>query len=215
MNGKAPDMYRVSSVFHLTVSGSSKGSINNSMQRFGFIVFNFRIDVHSRFAVLMTCQILHRLRINTFVNQIGDVGVPQHVRSHLEVCRIHQLGIIRLMLTKPWLYSMLDGLSIYIGVITAFCGRTDCYVLPGPHKLCFHQNSSLRIPSGTVPLSFLHIRKPAGPALIRPEHRDWRGINHLADKPGFLSFAVVSDLHTLIWIKPARYHADTAPGSAF
>ena len=72
---------------------------------------------------------------NTFVNQIGDVGVPQHVRSHLEVHRIHQLGIVRLMLTKPWLYSMLDGLPIYIGVITAFCGGTDCYVLPDPHKL--------------------------------------------------------------------------------
>ena len=77
MNGKAPDMYPVSSVFHLTVSGSSKGSINNSMQRFWFIVFNFRIDVHSRFAVLMACQILHRLWINTLVNQVGDVGVPQ------------------------------------------------------------------------------------------------------------------------------------------
>ena len=54
MNGKAPDMYPVSSVFHLTVSGSSKGSINNSMQRFWFIVFNFRIDVHSYFTVFMS-----------------------------------------------------------------------------------------------------------------------------------------------------------------
>ena len=52
-------------------------------------------------------------------------------------------------------------------------------------------------------------------ALIQPEHRDWQDINHLADKPSFLSYAVVSNLHTLIWIKPARYHADTAPGSAF
>ena len=51
--------------------------------------------------------------------------------------------------------------------------------------------------------------------ILRPEHRDWRDINHLADKPSFLSFAVVSNLHTLIWIKPARYHAETAPGSAF
>ena len=78
------------------------------------IILDFRIDVHSRFAVLMACQILHRLRINAFVNQIGDVGVPQHVRSHLEAHRIHQLGIVRLVLTKPWLYSMLDGLPIYI-----------------------------------------------------------------------------------------------------
>ena len=53
------------------------------------------------------------------------------------------------------------------------------------------------------------------PALIRPEHRDWRDINHLTDKPSFLSFAVVSNLHTLIWIKPARYHAVTASSSAF
>ena len=40
----------------------------------------------------------------------GAVGVPQHVWGHLEVHRIHQFGIVRLMLTKPWLYSMLDGL---------------------------------------------------------------------------------------------------------
>lgn len=39
-------------------------------------------------------------------------SMSQHVRSHLEVHRIHQLGIVRLMLTKPWLYSMLDGLPI-------------------------------------------------------------------------------------------------------
>ena len=91
----------------------------------------------------MAGQILHRLWINALVNQIGDVGMPQLMRSHLEVHRIHQLGIVRLMLTKPWLYSMLNGLSIYIGVITAFCGRTDCYVLPDPHKLFFRQNSSL------------------------------------------------------------------------
>ena len=117
--------------------------IHNAAQFLRFIILDFRIDVHSRFAVLMACQILHRLWINTFVNQIGDVGVPQHVRSYLEVHRIHQLWIVRLMLTKPWLYSMLDGLPIYIGVITAFCGGTDCYVLPDPHKLCFRQNSSL------------------------------------------------------------------------
>ena len=30
--------------------------------------------------------------------------------------RIHQFGIVWLMLTKPWLYSMLDGSSIYISV---------------------------------------------------------------------------------------------------
>ena len=82
--------------------------IHNAAQFLRFIILDFRIDVHSRFAILMACQILHRLRINTFVNQISDVGVPQHVRSHLEVHRIHQLGIVRLMLTKPWLYSMLD-----------------------------------------------------------------------------------------------------------
>ena len=53
------------------------------------------------------------------------------------------------------------------------------------------------------------------PALIQPEHRDWQDISHLADKTSFLLFAVFSNLHTLIWIKPARYHPDTAPGSAF
>ena len=92
--------------------------IHNAAQFLRFIILDFRIDVHSRFAVLMACQILHRLRINTFVNQIGDVGVPQHVRSHLEVHRIHQLGIVRLMLTKPWLYSMLPRSTNYSPIIS-------------------------------------------------------------------------------------------------
>ena len=92
--------------------------IHNAAQFLGFIILDFRIDVHSRFAVLMACQILHRLRINTSVNQIGDVGVPQHVRGHLEVHRIQQLGIVRLMLTKPWLYSMLPRSTKYSTIIS-------------------------------------------------------------------------------------------------
>ena len=57
-----------------------------------------------------------------------------------------QIGKGTRRIMTPFLYfsiKSLYGLSIYIGVITAFCGRTDCYVLPNPHKLCFRQNSSL------------------------------------------------------------------------
>ena len=48
-------------------------SIHNAAYFLSFIILDLCIDVHSRFAILMTCQILHRLRINAFVNQIGDV----------------------------------------------------------------------------------------------------------------------------------------------
>ena len=45
----------------------------------------FRVNVHSNLAVLVTGKALHRLRICSGMNPVGDIDVPQLVRCDLEI----------------------------------------------------------------------------------------------------------------------------------
>lgn len=49
------------------------------------IVLHLGVNVHSHLAVLVPSQILDSLRINAFMNQIRDIGVPEKMRRHIEI----------------------------------------------------------------------------------------------------------------------------------
>ena len=58
-----------------------KSTVYNRSEIFGLIVLQFAVDIHRCFGILMPCKVLHRLWINTGINQICDVGMTQHIKS--------------------------------------------------------------------------------------------------------------------------------------
>ena len=59
----------------------------------------------------MSGKVLDRLGVNTCIQKIGDVGMPQQVRCHIEVQAIHNVGIVFLMSSQTRLNSVLDALA--------------------------------------------------------------------------------------------------------
>ena len=66
----------------------------------------------------MSGKVLDRLGVNTCIQKIGDVGMPQQVRCHIEVQAIHNVGIVFLMSSQTRLNSVLDALSVHILIIS-------------------------------------------------------------------------------------------------
>ena len=67
--------------------------------------------------------------------KIGDVGMPQQVRCHIEVQAIHNVGIVFLMSSQTRLNSVLDALSVHILIIGTLLGRPNNDVLPDTFEL--------------------------------------------------------------------------------
>ncbi len=65
------------------------------------------------------------LGVNTCIQKIGDVGMPQQVRCHIEVQAIHNVGIVFLMSSQTRLNSVLDALSVHILIIGTLLGRPE------------------------------------------------------------------------------------------
>ena len=78
----------------------SKSSFKSLYNFFRLVVFDFGVYIHSNLAVFVTSQILNRLWINTSSDQIGDIGVPQLVRSYFEIERIDYISIVSCLLSK-------------------------------------------------------------------------------------------------------------------
>ena len=66
-------------------------TIDDGRKLFGFIILGFCVDVHGNLTVLMTCQILDRLCINSRIDQVGDIGVTQLMRRYCEVQAVHDI----------------------------------------------------------------------------------------------------------------------------
>ena len=64
------------------------------------IVLHLGVNVHSHLAVLMPSQILHSLRIDAFMNQIRDIGVPEKMRRHMKIQSIVDALVRSASLTK-------------------------------------------------------------------------------------------------------------------
>ena len=56
-----------------------KSTVYYTEQLLWLIILDLSIDVHSCFAVFMSCKILNRLGINSGIKQVRDVCVPELV----------------------------------------------------------------------------------------------------------------------------------------
>ena len=68
-----------------------KRTIYYPKQLLWFIVLHFCIDVHSCFAVFVSGKVLDGLWINTSIEKIGNVSVPQLMRGYIKVQRISDM----------------------------------------------------------------------------------------------------------------------------
>ena len=70
-----------------------KRTIYYPKQLLWFIVLHFCIDVHSCFAVFVSGKVLDGLWINTSIEKIGNVSVPQLMRGYIKVQRISDFWV--------------------------------------------------------------------------------------------------------------------------
>ena len=107
-----------------------KCGIYHTTELFGFIVLDFRVNVHSCLAVLVPCKILNRLGINSSVQEIGDIGMSKLVRRYIKIQAVNDLRIVLLMLTQCWIHQNLNGLAIHILITVPGLRSSDNNVLP-------------------------------------------------------------------------------------
>ena len=60
-----------------------KRSIHHREKFLWLIILHLGIDVHSCFAIFMSCKVLDGLGVNPRVQQVGDVGMAQQMRRHM------------------------------------------------------------------------------------------------------------------------------------
>ena len=104
-------------------------------QLFWLIILHSCIDVHSCLTVFMSGKVLNCFGVNACIQEIGNVGMAQQVRSYLKVQAIHNVGVIFLMPAQARLNRVLDALSVHILIIGALFGRSNDDVLPDPFEL--------------------------------------------------------------------------------
>ena len=87
-----------------------KRTIYYPKQLLWFIVLHFCIDVHSCFAVFVSGKVLDGLWINSSIEKIGNVSVPQLMRGYIKVQRISDFGLIFLGHAQRWGNRVFDAL---------------------------------------------------------------------------------------------------------
>ena len=107
-----------------------KRTIYYPKQFLWFIILHFCIDVHSCFAVFVSGKVLDGLWINTSIEKIGNVSVPQLMRGYIKVQRIFDFGLILLGHTQRWSNRIFDTLPIYILIIVPGLSGADNDILP-------------------------------------------------------------------------------------
>ena len=99
------------------------------------IILGLSVNVHSHFAVLMTGQVLDRLRIYAGMDQVGDIGVTQLMRRDLEVQAVNDVLAVHASLARFRLKLLLDRLPIHVLVQRPFLRTTDPDIVPDPVEL--------------------------------------------------------------------------------
>ena len=122
-----------------------KRTIYYPKQLLWFIVLHFCIDVHSCFAVFVSGKVLDGLWINTSIEKIGNVSVPQLMRGYIKVQRISDFGLIFLRHSQRWGNRVFDALTIHILIIVAGLGGPDNYILLYSLKLGCSQRLSIAV----------------------------------------------------------------------
>ena len=88
--------------------------INHADKLFRPIVLYLGIDVHRCFAVLMTCQILDRLWINSRIDQVGNIGVTKLMRSDRKVKTLYDVFPVYTFLPRLRLKLLPDRLPVIL-----------------------------------------------------------------------------------------------------
>ena len=128
----------------ITVS-RSESFIYNRGKLPGLIVFYSRIDIHRDLAVFMPCQILHRLWVNTFINQVGDVGVAQDMRRHIKIECVNQTFLGPAPFTELWGDCVTEPFSVNITVDFSLLCSARLNIVPHSDELRLRQRLSVRI----------------------------------------------------------------------
>ena len=87
-----------------------ESTVYHPKQLLWFIVLHLGVDVHSCFAVFMSSKVLDGLWINTSIEKIGNVSVPQLMRGYIKVQRISDFGLIFLGHAQRWGNRVFDAL---------------------------------------------------------------------------------------------------------
>ena len=122
-----------------------KCGVYHTTELFRLIVLDFRVNVHSCLAVLVTCKILNRLWINSGIQEIGDISMSKLVRRHIKIQTVNDLGIVLLMLTQCWIHQNLDGLPVHILITVPGLRSSDNNVLPHSLKLRIGQRFTITV----------------------------------------------------------------------
>ena len=77
-----------------------QSSVYNAYEFFRLIILHLCINGHSCLTIFMSGQILHRFRVNTFMNQIRDISVPEKMWCHIEIQCIVDALVRSASLTK-------------------------------------------------------------------------------------------------------------------
>ena len=83
----------------------------------------------------MACQVLYRFRINTGMDQAGDIGVPQQMRCHIKVDAADNVFPIDAFLSRLRFEDFPDRLPVHILVQSSFLGTPNLDVIPDPNEL--------------------------------------------------------------------------------
>ena len=92
-------------------AGRVKRLIHYTKKFFGLIVLDLCINVHSCFAVFMSCKVLDRLGVNACIKQICNIGMPELMGRHFKIQGIDDPGVVFLAGSQRRLYRVFDALS--------------------------------------------------------------------------------------------------------
>ena len=107
-----------------------KGFVYYRSQFPRLIIFDLCVNVHSHLAILVSGQVLHRFRVNTFMNQIRDISVPEKMWCHIEIQCIVDALVRSASLTKLRWNGVVDFFAIDIPIDFSFLNPADCNVVP-------------------------------------------------------------------------------------
>ena len=93
----------------------------------------------------MPSKILNRFGIDTGIQQIRDVGVPELMGSDIKIDAVYDLGIILLMTAQFGIDHALDLLTVDVLVVSSFFCGSNIYILPYSLELRICQRFTISV----------------------------------------------------------------------
>ena len=123
----------------------AKCSVDHRRQFLGLIILHFCINVHSDFAVFVTGQVLHRLRVHLGIDEICNIGVPQHVGRDLEIQTVDHFAVVGRRLSENRRDRAFELLTVDVTGIAALLGGSCHDILPDALELGVGERAALAV----------------------------------------------------------------------